>query len=240
MWIVTRIKEPEKLMLLKLEKIKKTYQSNEKTAALTVLDLVDFQLADEESCVISGPSGSGKSTLLNIIGGLTGPDSGKVEFNGNDLSELSKDELAHYRNRDIGFIFQQHHLLPQLTLIDNILLPTIPFARQKQDYDSLERARELLERVGLTDRLNHRPGQLSGGECQRVAVIRALINKPRLLLADEPTGALDSDTAANLTDLLLELNTEEKTALIVVTHSRAVAEKFSIHYRLINGKIQVS
>lgn len=236
---MTRFKERETLMLLKLEKIKKTYHGTNQIAPLTVLNLVDFQLANEESCVISGPSGSGKSTLLNIIGGLTRPDSGTIEFNGNDLSVLSKDELAHYRNRDIGFIFQQHHLLPQLTLIDNILLPTIPFARQKQDFNSLERAQELLERVGLTDRLNHRPGQLSGGECQRVAVIRALINKPRLLLADEPTGALDSDTAANLTDLLLELNAEEKTALIVVTHSRAVAEKFSIHYRLINGKIQV-
>lgn len=227
-------------MLLKLEKIKKTYQNNEKTAALTVIDLLDFQLRDEESCVIAGPSGSGKSTLLNIIGGLTRPDSGKVEFNGKDLSELSNDELARYRNRDIGFIFQKHHLLPQLTLIDNILLPTIPFARDKQEFDPHDRALKLVKRVGLTDRLNHHPGQLSGGECQRVAVVRALINKPRLLLADEPTGSLDITSAAHLTDLLLELNADERTALIVVSHSQAVADKFSTHYHLKNGSIQGS
>lgn len=226
-------------MLLKLEKIKKTYHGINQIASLTVLDIEEFILADEERCVITGPSGSGKSTLLNIIGGLTRPDSGKVKFNGNDLSELSNDELARYRNRDIGFIFQQHHLLPQLTLFDNILLPTIPFARDKQEFDPHERALKLLKRVGLTDRLNHHPGQLSGGECQRVAVVRALINHPRLLLADEPTGALDSISAANLTNLLLELNEEEKTALIVVSHSRAVADKFSTHYRLKNGSIQV-
>jgi len=226
-------------MLLKLEKIKKTYKSNEKVDLLTVLDLVDFQLADEESCVIAGPSGSGKSTLLNIIGGLTRPDSGNVEFNGNNLNDLNNAELARYRNQDIGFIFQQHHLLPQLTLIDNVLLPTIPFAQEKRANNLPQRAQELLERVGLMDRRSHRPGQLSGGECQRVAVVRALINKPRLLLADEPTGALDSDSAANLTDLLLELNAAEKTALIVVTHSVAVAKKFSLHYRLKNGRIGV-
>ncbi len=200
---------------------------------------MDFQLDDEESCVISGPSGSGKSTLLNIIGGLTRPDSGYIEFNGNDLGQLSNDDLARYRNQDIGFIFQQHHLLPQLTLTDNILLPTIPFASEQEEIDPRNRAEELLDKVGLTDRQDHRPGQLSGGECQRVAVVRALINKPRLLLADEPTGALDSDNAAILADLLLELNYAERTAMIVVTHSRDVADRFSTHYRLKNGSIKL-
>ncbi len=226
-------------MLLKLEKISKNYRDNDGVDPLLVLKSIDFTLAKNESCVIYGPSGSGKSTLLNIIGGLTRPDSGIVEFNGNDLNQLSNDELAYYRNRDIGFIFQQHHLLPQLTLIDNILLPTIPFAQDKQESELLGRALEMLKRVGLTNRQSHRPGQLSMGECQRVAMIRALINKPRLLLADEPTGALDSANANNLIDLLLELNVVERTALIVVTHSQLVTDKFSNKYRLRNGVIKL-
>jgi lipoprotein-releasing system ATP-binding protein len=226
-------------MLLKLEKISKNYRDNDGVDPLLVLKSIDFTLAKNESCVIYGPSGSGKSTLLNIIGGLTRPDSGIVEFNGNDLNQLSNDELAYYRNRDIGFIFQQHHLLPQLTLIDNILLPTVPFAHDKQESELLSRALEMLKRVGLTNRQSHRPGQLSMGECQRVAMIRALINKPRLLLADEPTGALDSTNANNLIDLLLELNVVERTALIVVTHSQLVTDKFSNKYRLRNGVIKL-
>lgn len=226
-------------MLLKLEKISKNYRDNDQVDPLLVLKSIDLTLAKNESCVIYGPSGSGKSTLLNIIGGLTRPDSGIVEFNGNDLNQLSNDELAYYRNRDIGFIFQQHHLLPQLTLIDNILLPTVPFAHDKLESELLGRALEMLKRVGLTNRQSHRPGQLSSGECQRVAMIRALINKPRLLLADEPTGALDSTNANNLIDLLLELNVVEKTALIVVTHSQLVTDKFSNKYRLRNGVIKL-
>jgi lipoprotein-releasing system ATP-binding protein len=226
-------------MLLKLEKISKNYRDNDGVDPLLVLKSIDFTLAKNESCVIYGPSGSGKSTLLNIIGGLTRPDSGIVEFNGNDLNQLSNDELAYYRNRDIGFIFQQHHLLPQLTLIDNILLPTVPFSQDKQESELLSRALEMLKRVGLTNRQSHRPGQLSMGECQRVAMIRALINKPRLLLADEPTGALDSTNANNLIDLLLELNVVERTALIVVTHSQLVTDKFSNKYHLRNGVIKL-
>ncbi len=226
-------------MLLKLEKISKNYRDNDGVDPLLVLKSIDFTLAKKDRCVNYGPSGSGKSTLLNIIGGLTRPDSGIVEFNGNDLNQLSNDELAYYRNRDIGFIFQQHHLLPQLTLIDNILLPTVPFTHDKQESELLNRALEMLKRVGLTNRQSHRPGQLSMGECQRVAMIRALINKPRLLLADEPTGALDSTNANNLIDLLLELNVVERTALIVVTHSQLVTDKFSNKYRLRNGVIKL-
>jgi len=236
---VTTSKNRDNPMLLKLEKIRKTYQGIDQAAPISVLVDVEFELGDEESCVITGPSGSGKSTLLNIVGGLTRPDNGKIEFNGIDISELSHDELARFRNRDIGFIFQQHHLLPQLTLIDNILLPTIPFPREIPEFDPVERAQELLKMVGLTDRMNHHPGQLSGGECQRVAVVRALINKPNVLLADEQTGALDSTGSAQLSYLLLELNQKEKTALIVVSHSRVVAEKFSTHYRLENGSLQL-
>ncbi len=224
-------------MLLKLEKIKKSY-GGKNLAPLTVLNQVDFQLNAGKSCVITGPSGSGKSTLLNIIGGLTRPDGGKVEFCGDDISNYISDELARYRNREVGFVFQQHHLLPQLNVIDNILLPTIPFAREKLDYDSREWALELLNRMRLSDRITHHPWQLSGGECQRVAVARALINKPRLLLADEPTGALDRDNAASLTDLLLEFDASEKTSIIVVTHSQEVAEKFPDQVQLVNGNLK--
>ena len=157
-------------------------------------------------------------------------------LDGEDLSKLDDLQLADIRNRKIGFIFQSHHLLPQCTVLENVLVPTI--ARGQANDDDKHRARKLLERVGLVDRLNHRPGQLSGGERQRVAVVRALINQPQLLLADEPTGALDRGSAENLTKLLLELNEEEKVALIVVTHSLDLAKQMGRVLELLDGKLE--
>jgi lipoprotein-releasing system ATP-binding protein len=181
---------------------------------------------------ILGPSGSGKSTLLNIIGTLDVPSEGQVAFEGRDLSRTDEAERAAFRNRAIGFVFQLHHLLPHLTCLENVLVPTLG---GRADGAVRERARELLARVGLGERLAHFPGELSGGERQRVAVVRALVNKPKLLLADEPTGALDRASADALSDLLVELNRTEGTALIVVTHSEGLAVRMGSVMELRDG-----
>ena len=191
-----------------------------------------------DSMAILGPSGSGKSTLLNIIGALDRPTSGQVRIKGKDLSELDDRELAVIRNRELGFIFQLHHLLPQCTVIENVLIPTIPSVSAGESVNLRERAKNLLKRVGLEERIDYFPGQLSGGERQRVAVIRALINQPILLLADEPTGSLDQHTAQNLGHLLVELNREQNTALIVVTHSERLAQEMQKSYQLRNGRLE--
>jgi len=200
--------------------------------ALVVLRDVSFELAEADNLAIVGPSGSGKSTLLGIIGTLQQPSSGRVLFNDRDTAELSGDELAEFRNRRVGFVFQDHHLLPQCSVLENVLVPTIVSAREAAD-----RARRLLARVGLEEHLARRPGQLSGGECQRVALVRALINEPRLLLADEPTGALDHTTAGELGQLLLELNREEQVTLICVTHSRELADQLDRVLHLQDGTL---
>src|SRR6266498_271925 len=209
--------------LLKLEKVSKTYRATEGASSVTVLREVDLELAGGASVAIIGPSGSGKSTLLNLLGTLDHPTSGQVWLAGQDLSKLDEVQLAAIRNRQIGFIFQAHHLLPQCTVLENVLVPTLAERKSKARDGAVERAETLLQRVGLGQRLHYRPGQLSGGECQRVAVVRALINRPRLLLADEPTGSLDRAAAESLVDLLAELNKQEGVALIVVTHSESVA-----------------
>jgi len=203
-------------MLAELIHVEKTYGTVE------VLADVSLQLAGGEAVAITGPSGSGKSTLLNILGALDLPTRGEVRFNGTNLSQLREVELATLRNRQIGFIFQLHHLLPQCTVLENVLIPTL--TGKSTDADR-SRAARLLERVGLQHRLTHRPGQLSGGECQRVAVARALINQPKLLLADEPTGSLDHANATALSQLLVELNREKGVALVVVTHSLELAKQ---------------
>lgn len=213
--------------MLELKNVAKNYET------VPVLRAVDFQLTGGAACAITGPSGCGKSTLLNLIGALDKPDSGSVLLNGRDLSQLSENELAGVRNREIGFVFQLHHLLPQCTALENVLIPVL--AEQGVSPDHENRARRLLERVGLSERAHHFPGQLSGGERQRVAVVRALINQPKLLLADEPTGALDEKSAANLAQLLLELNREEGVALIVVTHAPALASLLPLRYELHEG-----
>jgi len=207
-------------MLLELANVSKTFTAPEGEAAVEVLHEVNLQLDAAESVAIIGPSGSGKSTLLNLMGALDRPGSGSIRLDGQDLGSLAEKELAAIRNRQIGFVFQLHHLLPQCTVLENVLIPTL--TRRTTDADR-ERAGRLLERAGLKQRLNHRPGQLSGGECQRVAVVRALINRPKLLLADEPTGSLDHAAAANLGQLMLELNREEGVALVLVTHSIELA-----------------
>ncbi|MBM3859577.1 MAG: ABC transporter ATP-binding protein [Verrucomicrobia bacterium] len=205
-------------MLLELQHVHKGYAS----PPVEVLRDINFQLADGEAVAIVGPSGSGKSTLLNILGALDRPTQGTALFDGRDLATLTEPELAAIRNRQIGFIFQLHHLLPQCTVLENVLIPTLA---GQPDANASDRAVKLLERVGLQHRLEHRPGQLSGGECQRVAVARALINQPKLLLADEPTGALDHANATGLGQLLIELNKEQGVALVVVTHSLELAKR---------------
>ena len=202
---------------------------------LEVLKGVDLAVRSGETVAIVGPSGSGKSTLLNIIGALDKPASGTVRVNGRDIAGMSESELCTVRNRDIGFVFQLHHLLPQCTVLENVMVPVLPSGVPSGDVQAA--ARKWLERVGLGGRLDHRPGQLSGGECQRVAVVRALINKPPLVLADEPTGALDRANAESLFQLLLDLNRELGTALIVVTHSSALARKTGRVLELKDGRL---
>ena len=200
--------------------------------AVKVLQNVSFSLTGGTSVVITGPSGSGKSTLLHIIGTLEEPSNGLVEINNTNPFTLSEPELAAYRNSVIGFVFQEHHLLPQYSVLENVLIPTLAF---KQRTDATERASQLLKRVGLTDRLSHRPAELSGGERQRVAIARALINQPDILLCDEPTGNLDTTTTDTVANMLFELHRTEKTILIVVTHNLALTSRFDRHLQLVDG-----
>ena len=223
--------------LLRLDKVAKNYVAAEGAAPVAVLRGLSFDIAASESVAIIGPSGSGKSTLLNIIGTLDQPTSGQVWLDGQDLSRLDELKLAAIRNQQIGFIFQSHHLLPQCSVMENVLVPTIADKKSKTRDGAPERAEKLLKRVGLSERLHHRPGQLSGGERQRVAVVRALINQPKLLLADEPTGALDRASAQGLAQLLVELNREEKVTLIVVTHAIDLARQMSRIVELRDGQL---
>lgn len=206
--------------VIELKKVSKEYPSA--AEPLRVLRGIDFQLAPGACATVVGPSGSGKSTLLNLMGALDAPSAGAILIKGEDLGGFSARALAHLRNREIGFVFQQHHLLPQCTVLENVLVPTLVASNR---HGAETRAAELLGRVGLGARSDHRPGQLSGGERQRAAVVRALINRPSLLLADEPTGSLNQDGAGQLADLLLELNREEGMAMAVVTHSVSIAER---------------
>ena len=199
-----------------------------------VLGGISFELEAGQSLAITGPSGSGKSTLLHLIGTLDLPTSGTVLINGRDPSGLAEKELARFRNQVIGFVFQNHHLLPQYSVLENALIPTLAFAQDAADAEG--RARQLLERVGLSDRLDHRPAELSGGESQRVAVARALINGPSLLLCDEPTGNLDRATAETIADLLFELHRAEQTILIAATHSLELAGRFDRRFELRAGQ----
>lgn len=224
--------------MLELVNVAKNYDSPGRTEGLCVLKDISLKLDQGEAIVIVGPSGSGKSTLLNIIGGLDHPSAGRVLLQGRNLAELDDVELARVRNRDIGFVFQLHHLLAQCTVLENVLLPTLADKAGPSKKDLQKRAVELLERVGLTDHLQHRPGELSGGQRQRVAVVRALINRPGLLLADEPTGSLDEDSSRNIADLLIELNRSEQVALIVVTHSLSLAERIGTVMELNHGLLK--
>jgi ABC-type lipoprotein export system ATPase subunit len=224
--------------VLKLTAVTKEFAATaEGGPPVSVLRDVSLSVMSGQSLAIVGPSGSGKSTLLNIIGTLDRPTRGQVLLDGEDVSRLDVVQLAAVRNRRIGFVFQAHHLLPQLTVLENVLVPTIPIKDQSVRTGAESRARTLLERVGLSPRLTHRPGQLSGGERQRVAVVRALINQPKLLLADEPTGALDRTSAQDLGQLLLELNREQAVTLIVVTHALDLALRMESVWELRDGKL---
>lgn len=212
--------------ILRLIGVSKDYGS------VAVLRNVTLDVHAGQSLAIVGPSGSGKSTLLNIIGTLDRASAGQVFLDAQDLSQLDDVKLAEVRNRQIGFVFQSHHLLPHCNVLENVLVPTLV-----SKTDQTERARKLLDRVGLGHRLTHRPGQLSGGERQRVAVVRALINQPKLLLADEPTGSLDRASATELGQLLVELNREQGLTLIVVTHALDLAERMGRRFEIRQGEL---
>ena len=202
---------------------------------LSILKSLDLTMQRGEALAITGPSGSGKSTLLYMLGALDTPTAGRIQLEGRDPFQLNATQQAEFRNRQIGFIFQDHHLLPQCNVLENVLIPTLPGAGATPESEA--RARELLARVGLAERMGHRPAQLSGGERQRVAVCRALINRPALLLADEPTGNLDRSTAEAVGSLLLDLNREQNTLLICVTHSIELANRFPRHCELQDGRL---
>jgi lipoprotein-releasing system ATP-binding protein len=201
---------------------------------LPVLADASLTLDRGDAIAIVGPSGSGKSTLLYVLGALEPPDGGTVTLDGVNPFTLSENDLSAFRNKQAGFVFQDHCLLPQLTVLENVLVPAMV---AKLDDGVRARARQLLDQVGLSKRLDHRPAQLSGGEKQRVAIARALIRDPKLLLCDEPTGNLDRHTAAQVADLLLEINRTSKTILVVVTHSTELAARFPATYELMEGKL---
>ena len=209
-------------VLLRISKICKSFEHIHHT--VSVLQDVSFEVVQCQSLVMTGPSGSGKSTLLHLIGALDKPSSGEIEINGTSLLNLSELELAKFRNQMIGFVFQDHHLLPQYSVLENVLIPTMAFKNMSPD--SQKRAIDLLEKIGLSDRISHRPAELSGGERQRVAIARALINQPSIILCDEPTGNLDHDTANTVTSLLFDLHQTEQNILVVVTHNRDLEHRF--------------
>ncbi|MEQ1911215.1 MAG: ABC transporter ATP-binding protein [Vicinamibacterales bacterium] len=215
--------------MLKVEHVSKQYATPR--GPLSILEDVDVTLEAGQAAAITGPSGSGKSTLLYLLGALEPPTAGTITLGGENPYALDPRAVADFRNRHIGFVFQDHCLLPQCSVLENVLVPTL--IREARDGEpAVDRARMLIERVGLTHRAEHRPAELSGGEKQRVAIARALIRQPRLVLCDEPTGNLDPDTAAKVADLLLELHRQQETILIAVTHSASLAARFPVQFAL--------
>jgi len=224
-------------MIIQLENISKSYNNMNGSSSQQILNNISLNIDENQATAIVGPSGSGKTSLLNILGTLDTADSGVVRMNQDDISKYKHKQLAELRNLKIGFVFQSHHLLPQLNVLENVLLPTIPLKDKALKNGSEKRALELLEKVGLIDKIENKPGQLSGGECQRVAVVRALINKPDIILADEPTGSLDEKAATQIGNLLSQIQKEEQIALVVVTHSNDLAKKMDRIYSLANGAL---
>lgn len=223
--------------MLKLDKITKYYEVPETTIRRTVLDELSLEINKGDRLAILGPSGSGKSTLLNVMSSLDMPNSGTVQFEGNEISALGSEQLAQFRNKKIGFVFQSHHLLPQLSLLENVLLPYLPEKDKAVKKEAEKRALQLLDFVGLSNQIHQRPGQMSGGECQRAAVVRALIHEPKLILADEPTGSLDKESADQLAKLFVRINEEQGITLVVVTHSQELAQHMNRICRIEDGKI---
>jgi lipoprotein-releasing system ATP-binding protein len=223
-------------MLLQLKNITKGYGEPGTHSYRPVLKELNLEVGKGEKTAIVGPSGSGKTTLLNLVGALDQPEKGIILFDGKDITGYTKTELANFRNRHLGFIFQLHYLMPQLTLMENILLPLLPQGK-KISKENMEWAEHLIQKVGIWEQRKQKPSQLSGGECQRTAVVRALINKPQLLLADEPTGALDEENADALTELLVSLSEEKGVTLITVTHAASLADRMDKKYTLKNGML---
>lgn len=219
--------------LLEVQHLKKVYSSGSRS--LTVLDDIDFSITKGSTTAIVGPSGSGKTTLLGLLAGLDRPTSGKIRLNGIELNRQSEDELAEIRNRLIGFVFQSFQLIPTLTALENVMVPLELRGERTKDVEA--RAKDLLERVGLGDRMDHYPTQLSGGEQQRVGIARGFIHKPRILFADEPTGNLDTDTSEQIEGLLFDLNRTESTTLVIVTHDLELAGRCDRILRLRRGRI---
>lgn len=223
-------------MLLELIDISKGYGARGSHAFRQVLEGLNWSVDIGGKVGIEGPSGSGKTTLLNIAGGLDQPDCGRVIFKNKIISTHTPDELARFRNRELGFIFQQHLLLPQFTLLENVLLPVLPLKKRVSAEDR-NWAEHLLKKLGIWDIRNQRPGEMSGGENQRAAVVRALINKPGLVLADEPTGALDEKNATGLGELMVSVCDSEGITLVIVTHAKELAARMDRIFHLRDGKL---
>lgn len=226
------------MSLIELRHVFKSYREAGGGPEVPVLRDVCWSLAAGASAAIVGPSGCGKSTLLNLLGTLDEADAGEVLFEGENLRGCPPARLSALRSRRIGFIFQMHHLMPQCTVLENVLLPTLALPKAERDAEAAARAQELLARVGLKEHRDRLPAQLSGGERQRVAVVRALINQPRLVLADEPTGALDEKNAAALTELLIDLQRSLQVSLVMVTHHPAQAARMDEVWRMHEGRLE--
>ena len=222
--------------MLELKSVCKSYPSPVGIEPVKVLDEVNFIISSGESVAIVGPSGSGKSTLLNLLGSMDKPSSGEILFNGTNITNLKGDEESLFRAREVGFIFQDHRLLPQCTILENVLLPTLSLHKEAPA-DSVVKAKELIEKVGLIERIDHYPNEISGGECQRVAVVRSLINQPKIVLADEPTGALDQTNAHSLMKMLCDLSGDLDCAVAVVTHDPTMIQYTKRKVEIQNGKL---
>jgi lipoprotein-releasing system ATP-binding protein len=221
--------------MIEVTHVSKSYESP--AGPVAVLRELDLRVGAKESVAIVGPSGSGKTTLLNLLGALDQPSSGSITIDGTPIGGLNAEAAARFRNRSIGFIFQLHYLLPQCTVLENVLVPRLAGGWDEDAGSVRSRAEGLLEQVGLKDRMSHRPWQLSGGEQLRAAIARALINQPKVILADEPTGSLDPSTGERIGDLLLRTNESAHVALVVVTHNPALAQRMQKTYRLQDGRL---
>lgn len=224
-------------MIIELENIFKAYYNNAGSPQRSVIDGISLKIQNKDSIAIVGPSGCGKSTLLNLIGTLDKVSSGTIRIDNEDITKLKDVKLAEIRNQKIGFVFQLHHLLPQLNLLENVLLPTLIIKDKKIRNSAQSRAMDLLKKLGLDEKIKQFPGQLSGGECQRTAVVRALINEPEIILADEPTGSLDQESAEQIGNLLSYIHQEQNVGMVIVTHSIVLASKMNVLYKLQNGKL---
>lgn len=225
-------------LIVEAKNLSKQFTGQEDGNHTSVFADLNFEVEAETTLALVGPSGSGKSTLLNLISGLDNPSGGTILVDGKDVHTMSSDQSARFRNQTLGFIFQSHHLMPALSALENVMLPALAGHGLLEGKELEDRATQLLEDVGLLKRAKHVPSQLSGGEKQRVAVARALINQPKLLLADEPTGALDQVNAENLINLLLEVCHKNRTTMIMVTHAHSLADKMQSRWNFDHGKLK--